>query len=151
MLGIHTCASAYLDGADHPVSAEELAALRRFISVQFKGIRCPIVYIQNDIALPECIQSLQTEGVLHISTANNHHPCLTPAENAQFRAVHDWHHILIGADSTFSGECATFKHAAMVAPPEIRWILFSEIALQAAACLVTGEFQPQKLVKTGGF
>lgn len=151
MPNIHDCASAYLNGADHPVSAAELAALRRFISVQFKGICRPIVYIQSDITLPECIQSLQADGVLHISTANNHHPHLTPAENAQFRAVHDWHHILIGADSTFGGECATFRHAAMVAPPEIRWILFSEIVLQAAACLVTGEFQPQKLVKVGGF
>lgn len=149
MRSVTECADLYMRGVDHSVSATELKALRRFISVQFNLIRCPVVYIQQDITLPECIHCLQTEGVLYISVANNSHPYLTPGENAQFRAVHDFHHIIIGADSSFAGECATFDHAASVAPQSIHWILFSEIVLQAAACLHTGEFQPQKLVKVG--
>ena len=151
MKSIQECADLYLHGADRPVTASELARLRRFIAVQYSQISCPIVYVNQDVSLPECIDCLQNECVLYISVANNHHPYLTPEENARFRAVHDFHHILIGADSTFAGECATYSHAAMVAPPSIRWILFSEIVLQAAACIATGKFQSQKLVKIGGF
>lgn len=151
MKSLQECADLYMRGADHPVTASELASLRRFIAAQYSQIRTPVVYVDQDVSLPECIDCLQNEGVLYISVANNSHPYLTAGENAQFRAVHDFHHILIGADSTFAGECAAYLHAAMMAPPSIRWILFSEIVLQAAACISTGEFQPQKMVKVGGF
>ena len=149
MKSIQECADLYLRGADHPVSVTELKALRQFVSAQFNLIRCPVVYIDQDITLPECVHCLQTEGILYVSVANNSHPYLTPEENARFRTVHDFHHVIIGADSSFIGECATFDHAASVAPKSIRWILFSEIVLQVAACIVTGQFQPQKLVKVG--
>ena len=151
MKTIQECADLYMHGADHPVTEPELAKLRGFIAVQYRQIRCPIVYVDQDVSLPECNDCLQSEGILYISIANNYHPYLTPGENAQFRAVHDFHHLLIDADSTFAGECAVYSHATKMAPKSIRWILFSEIVLQAAACISTGEFQPQKMVKVGGF
>jgi hypothetical protein len=89
--------------------------------------------------------------MLNVSTANNTHPFLTPAQNVKFRAIHDWHHIEISRDDSLEGEHATYCHAASIAPRDIGWILFSEIVLQAAAAIHFGDFQPQKLVKVGGF
>jgi ubiquinone biosynthesis protein Coq4 len=93
------------------------------------------------------LQRWEASGVLFVSIESISHPFLTDVENALFRAVHDWHHILMDADSTLNGEIATFKHACTTAPREIWWMLRSEIVLQAAACIATGEFQPQKLVR----
>ena len=43
-----------------------------------------------------------------------------------------------------------FTAASESAPESIRWILFSEIVLQAAAMIHTGQFQRQKLIRIGG-
>jgi ubiquinone biosynthesis protein Coq4 len=96
------------------------------------------------------LATLRSTGELLISIANNSHPFLEGFANAKFRSVHDWHHVVTGADSTFTGELATFEHAAKHAPKEIKWMLFSEIVLQASACIATGRFQPQKLVRMPG-
>ena len=93
------------------------------------------------------LQHLAASGELVISTAFNHHPFLSYWENSQFRAVHDWHHVTSGADSTFKGELAAYQQAISTAPKEIWWILFSEIVLQAATAIATGEFAAQKLVR----
>jgi len=100
-----------------------------------------------DIPLPEMLQRWEHSGVLFISVESISHPFLTDIENALFRAVHDWHHIVVNADSTLNGEILAFEHACSTAPSEIWWMLRSEIVLQAAACIATGEFQPQKLVR----
>ena len=67
--------------------------------------------------------------------------------NARFRAIHDWDHLQSGCGFDFAGETTVAGYAMSTAPESIRWILWSEVALQAAAAIHTGEFQPQKLVK----
>lgn len=143
----HTLAAEYLQAPAAIPTDRELMLLRGWICQEFQRIPFCVNFQNSDIDLPEAV-SLQAEsGVLWVSTANIAHPFLTDRENALFRAVHDAHHIAIGADSTLNGEMATYVHACGTAPSEIHWILRSEIVLQAAACIATGSFQPQKLVR----
>jgi len=144
-------AAVYTEAECTP-SDVEITALKRWINEQFWRLPVPVDFHYEDIDLNQAIAVYENVGILPISVLNNDHPYLSFRDNARFRAIHDWHHILIGADSTMRGEISTFRHAKSTAPKSIHWILFSEIVLQAAACLHSGgEFQPQRFIKAGGF
>ena len=72
---------------------------------------------------------------------------MSTQQNLMFRTVHDWIHWKVGADSTFEGEFAVAMTHIESAPSSIHWILWSEVAGQAATAITTGEFTQQKLVK----
>ena len=146
----HTLATEYLTAPAAAPTPSELIALRQWINAEFEQIPVPVIFQDADLDLPSMLERFDADGVLAISTANISHPWLIDAENAMFRAVHDWHHLHIGADSTLDGERATFEHARKSAPSEISWILFSEIVLQAAVVIATGEFAAQKFVRAWG-
>ena len=143
----HTLAAEYLASPAAVPTDRELAILRGWIRAEFQRIPVMVRFEGADIDLPEMLQRWEASGVLFISIESISHPFLTDTENALFRAVHDWHHIIASADSTLNGEMATYEHACSTAPSEIHWMLRSEILLQAAAFIATGEFQPQKLVR----
>ena len=140
-------AAEYLTAPAAVPTDRELALLRGWIRAEFQRIPVMVRFQDQDVDLPEMLQRWNASGELFISTASITHPYLTDVENALFRAVHDWHHIVVDADSTLNGEIAAFEHARSTAPVEIWWMLRSEIVLQAAACIATGQFQPQKLVR----
>jgi len=143
-------ASAFLTGEAVEPTARELSLLNAWIDSQFRQIPVIVRFTGTDVDLPTMVANFETTNELLISVANNFHPFLEGFQNAKFRAVHDWHHLVVGADSTFKGEVATFKHAAMQAPREMQWMLFSEIVLQAATAISTGEFADQKFVRIPG-
>lgn len=143
----HTLATEYLRAHAAVPTDRELEMLREWVRAEFQRIPVMVQFEPCDIPLPEMLQRWDESGVLFISTESISHPFLTDTENAIFRAVHDWHHIVVDADSTLNGEILAFEHACSTAPSEIWWMLRSEIVLQAAACIATGEFQPQKLMR----
>jgi hypothetical protein len=140
-------ATTYRDRPETIPTPFELASLKTWIDSEFNAIPCEVKFWKGDISLAECRANFSRTGVLNISTAHNSHPYLTASQNARFRAIHDWHHIIIGADDSLSGERATYFYAKNKAPKSIGWILFSEIVLQAASFIYFGEFKAQKLVK----
>lgn len=140
-------ASHYLIADPVTPTDRELQMLNDYIDAEYKQMQCIVRYIASDIELPEAIDIWRKTKVLTVSIAHIEHPFLTAQANARFRAVHDWHHIRSGSDSSLSGEIESYKWARMTAPREIWWLLHSEIVLQAAACIATGEFQSQKLVR----
>ena len=141
--------AAYLDGSPCTPSAAELQTLNNWIESEFSAIPCLVKFWTGDVSLADCKAEFTKSGTLNVSTAHNHHPHLTKSANAKFRAVHDWHHIELGADDSFNGEFSTWWNNN--APESIQWILFSEIVLQAAAAIHTGKFPAQKLVKYSDF
>jgi len=147
----HRLARVFIDGTPQVPTDRELALLNAWIDAEFRAIPVMVRFTSADIDLSAMLQHLGVHGELLISIAHNDHPFVEGFQNAKFRAVHDWHHVITGADSTFAGEFAAYEHAVQRAPIEIHWILFSEIVLQAAACIATGTFQPQKLVRAPGF
>ena len=146
---IEILANAYMSGRACEPTVRELQTLTDWIDAEFFAIPCQVQFWTGEISLAECKDSFVQSGIINISTAYNSHPFLSNRQNAKFRAVHDWAHIVLGADDSFAGEFETWKHNE--APDSIQWLLFSEIVLQAAACLHTGEFQPQKFVKMPSF
>jgi hypothetical protein len=146
-------AEMYISGDDQPVSDELKDAFRLWIFREFHNHKLgDVLEITSEDVSPELmLANWHSKGVLLVSDAHSEHPFLSVADNVRFRAVHDWHHISLNAGFCMAGELATFKQALMTAPKSIWWILFSEIVLQAAACIHTGEFQPQKIVRTGIF
>lgn len=132
------------------IKASEFDVLLSWIDAEYAAIPCSVAFTGTDVTLAHCVEWCRRYDVLLISTANSSHPFLSKRANARFRAVHDWHHIMIGADSTLRGEIAAFRYAKRSAPRNIHWLLFSEIVLQAAACLHHGAFQPQRLVDAWG-
>ena len=143
------CGKAYLEGAACSPTGAELLALNNWLDKEFLAIPCAVQFWTGDVSLAECKAEFTKSGTLNISTAHNTHPYLTKSANAKFRAVHDWHHIELGADDSFKGEWFTWE--ANNAPASIQWILFSEIVLQAAAAIYSGRFPVQKLVKYSDF
>jgi hypothetical protein len=144
-------ATTYRDSVETIPTPFELASLKTWINSEFNAIPCEVKFWEGDISLAECRANFSRYGVLNISTAHNSHPYLTASQNAKFRAIHDWHHIIIGADDSLSGEQATYFYAKNKAPRSIGWILFSEIVLQAASAIYFGEFKAQKLVQIESF
>ena len=72
---------------------------------------------------------------------------MSQQQNLMFRAVHDWTHWMLGADATFEGEFNVAMSHIESAPESIHWILWSEVAGQAAVSITEGNFPAQKLVK----
>ena len=143
--------AAYINGAPVDPTEFELNILRRYIETEFSKIPALVVFQPQDITLTECKRRFSQSGKLYISIAHNIHPYLSAWDNAKFRAIHDWHHLMIGVDDSMAGEFAAYEYACETAPKCVHWMLHSEIAMQAAAYYLTGEFQPQKFVKMGGF
>lgn len=140
-------ARLYANGPAATPTTAELAAFRQWLWQQWRSIPARIVYTARDVDLATVKRIYLQVGTLLVSTANNAHPFFTFNENAQFRAVHDWHHIIGGSDDTMEGEISTYLVTRSTAPQSVWWILFSEIVLQAAAYYGAGAFQAQKLVR----
>ena len=88
-------------------------------------------------------------ALVQVPITNQHnepHPVWTPLENLLFRFVHDYHHWIIGADATFSGELAVTRY---ILTPAVRQndalarLLASEIIGQAATTIATGAYPVQ--------
>lgn len=115
------------------------------------------VFVTREVSLFEVINTLNKPTLpgevkwFPVSRLNNdpNPDLMSTTQNLVFRAVHDWLHWKIKADATFEGELAVTLEHIKSAPESIHWILFSEVACQAAVAIATGDFPTQKLVKIG--
>lgn len=128
-------------------TAHEYKAFTDWVLLHFSRISHRVVFTGLEVEPETFLGYHRCSNKLLISTAHNVHPHWLPSINARFRAVHDSHHLAAGAGFTLLGEIATYEYAKATAPQEIHWILFSEIVLQAAACIAAGGFARQKLVQ----
>lgn len=140
-------AAQYLKGKGQRPTPSERYAFSQWLQLRFNRIRQWVEFTSEEVSPDEMLEVWESRGILLVSTANNKHPHWLPIENAWFRAVHDWDHIQSGCGFDFAGETCAAGIAMATAPDCIKWILWSEIALQAAASIHTGSFQRQKLVK----
>ena len=127
--------------------------MREFHRMRASGIE-PL-FVTREVPIEEAMAALSRPVLpgetrwLPVSRLNNdpNTDLMSTQQNLMFRAVHDWTHWKEGADASWEGELAVTIAHTLTAPKEIHWILWSEVAGQAAACLETGEFQPQKLCR----
>ena len=142
-----TLATTYIRTKGSRPTTEEYSAFCEWCNLKFRRIAHLVDFTEQDVS-PQLMQThWDLWGRLLVSTAHNTHPFWLPFMNAQFRAVHDWDHLQHGCGYDLDGEVSAFVAASETAPESIRWILYSEIVLQAAAAIHTGDFQRQKLVR----
>lgn len=113
------------------------------------------VFVTREVSFNEAMMALNKPTLpgeikwFPVSRLNNdpNPDLMSTTQNLVFRAVHDWLHWKIKADATFEGELSVTLEHIKSAPESIHWILFSEVACQAAVAIATGDFPTQKLVK----
>ena len=140
-------AKQYILGEAVTPTMRELMDFHQWVDTRFARIARWVDFTEAEVAPDVMAAEWDLNARLLISTAHNEHPHWDSEINAKFRAVHDWDHLQSGCDFDFAGETCVAGYAMSTAPESIRWILWSEVALQAAAAIHTGAFQPQKLVK----
>lgn len=141
-------ANAYLTGSHCDPTSDEKQAFLTWLAGQYDAIKANVRFTPSEVNPAQLKLRYANTGQILISTAHNESLWLDKASNAHFRAVHDWHHLEHNLGFDVDGEHAAYLVAISSAPKSIHWILRSEIYLQAVACIETGSFQPQKLVKT---
>ena len=147
MLSAETLAAQYIRTKGTRPTTDEYCAFSEWVNLRFRRIQDRVDFTEQEVS-PELMQThWDLWARLLVSTAHNEHPFWLPYLNARFRAIHDWDHIKGGFGFDLSGELCAAGYAMATAPKCIRWILWSEVALQAAAAIHTGSFQRQKLVK----
>jgi len=140
-------AKVYIQGRGCQPTKAEREIFRNWLCLQFARIADQVDFTPEEVTPEQLLAVHANTGRLLISTAHNSHPFWTARENAMFRAIHDHQHLAYNCGFDMQGEMRAFEVAADSAPKEIGWILYSEIALQAAASIHTGSFQRQKLVR----
>lgn len=124
------------------IPAEEIATYKWDIQAAFNKIPYTVDYLPielNDFDL--FVEGIERYRVLKVSTLHNESKFLTPDENLQFRAIHDYLHYVLNQPFTFEGEVNVYKAQKFLHTTDIgKKILYSEVVLQAAYCHVTGKF-----------
>ena len=147
MLSAETLATQYISGKAVEPTMREIMDFCEWVEKRFDRIARYVQFTEEEVNPEEMTCHWDHFAILRISTAHNDHPFWPADINAKFRAIHDWDHIHGAMGFDLAGELCAAGYAMSTAPQSIHWILWSEVALQAAAAIHTGEFQPQKLVK----
>jgi hypothetical protein len=146
---IHQMADAYSKGPEIELNSFIKKLFRGWLHKEYaKVVRtCQVHYVAADIPLDTVKALFEASDKLFISTlwTSAVSDLMTDQDNLQFRAVHDWMHLKIGADATWQGELATTLAHLNTAPKEIWPIIISEVAGQASATITTGNFPEQRL------
>lgn len=146
-IDVATLAEQYLTGEPVEPTAQEIQDFNSWVNSRFDLIARYVQFTPDEVSPEQAKYYWEHYAILLISTAHNSHPYWEGGVNARFRAIHDWDHIHGAFSFNLAGELCAAGYAMSTAPESIRWILWSEVALQAAAAIHTGEFQEQKLVR----
>ncbi len=153
-----TLASEWMAAPNIVPTHTERKVFRLWLLAQFSRMRAERIeplFVTREVSIDEAMTALDKVVLpgevrwLPISRLNNEPnvDLMSQQQNLMFRAVHDFVHHKVNADATFEGELSvTFAHIES-APPKIHWILWSEVACQAAVTISTGSFPAQKLAK----
>ena len=147
MLSAETLATQYISGKAAEPTMREVMDFTQWVDSQYSHIERYVDFTSQEVEPNEMLWYWDSFARIRVSTAHNDHPYWAPDVNAKFRAIHDWHHIQGGFGFYLAGELCAAGYAMSTAPESIRWILWSEVALQAASAIHTGTFQEQKLVR----
>ena len=153
-----TLSQAWMDAPNTVPTLAERKAFRLWLIDQFTKMRAERIeplFVTREVSIDEAMAALDKVVLpgevrwLPISRLNNepNPDLMSTQQNLMFRAVHDFVHHKIKADATFDGELSVTLEHIKSAPESIHWILWSEVACQAAVTISTGQFPQQKLAK----
>lgn len=149
-------ASVYETGPDLTLYPWQLNAIKEWIAAAFHRLPVVVSFEDKDpySNASDMFTGLDSTGRLQIFAGGEHPYYLTREENLWFRALHDWAHYQARSDFDLVGEHKAYKMQVKLAqnyfngcvPLWLKQFLFSEIVLQAAASISSGEFPKQRLV-----
>jgi hypothetical protein len=153
-----TLSQAWMAAPNTVPTLAERKAFRLWLIDQFTKMRAERIeplFVTREVSIVEAMAALDRVVLpgetrwLPISRLNNepNPDLMSTQQNLMFRAVHDFVHHKVNADATFEGELSVTLAHIESAPPEIHWLLWSEVACQAAVTISTGQFPQQKLAK----
>jgi hypothetical protein len=153
-----TLANEWMAAPNTVPTLAERKQFRLWLLDQFSRMRAERIeplFVTREVSIDEAMSSLSKVTLpgetrwLPVSRLNNepNPDLMSTQQNLMFRAVHDWIHHKINANATFEGELSVTLAHIESAPPEIHWLLWSEVACQAAVTISTGQFPQQKLAK----
>jgi hypothetical protein len=153
-----TLSQAWMAAPNTVPTLAERKAFRLWLIDQFTKMRAERIeplFVTREVSIVEAMAALDRVVLpgetrwLPISRLNNepNPDLMSTQQNLMFRAVHDFVHHKVNADATFEGELSVTLAHIESAPPEIHWLLWSEVACQAAVTISTGSFPEQKLAK----
>ena len=151
-------ANQWMDVPNTVPTHTERKEFRLWLLDQFAKMRAEHIeplFVTREVSIDEAMTALDRVVLpgeirwLPISRLHNdpNVDLMSQQQNLMFRAVHDWIHHKIGAAATFEGELSVTLEHIKSAPESIHWILWSEVACQAAVTISTGQFPQQKLAK----
>jgi hypothetical protein len=143
---VSVLADTYTMGSHCEPTPAEKKEFTDWILTQYFNLPVRVKFVDSDVSPEAMLHHHKWNHILYISTLHSEHPMLTQMQNWMFRAIHDYHHVSQGFGFDAAGEIASARYAMSTAPKSIHWMIWSEIALQAAATVHTGKFQAQKLV-----
>lgn len=142
----------YQSAPDLTLTSADRAELVKFIMREYQHVRnmgIDIVLCTEDpySGFHEMREDVLLNKRLKVFIGGTDSPILTHHQNVMFRVVHDYHHVLQGADFSLKGEIKAWRHiAAQLQSITLRKMMFSEIVLQAATAIKTGSFPEQRIV-----
>jgi hypothetical protein len=153
-----TLANEWMAAPNTVPTLAERKAFRLWLIDQFTKMRAERIeplFVTREVSIDEAMMALDRVVLpgevrwLPISRLHNepNPDLMSTQQNLMFRAVHDFVHHKVNADATFEGELSVTLAHIESAPPEIHWLLWSEVACQAAVTISTGQFPQQKLAK----
>jgi hypothetical protein len=153
-----TLANQWISAPNTIPTHTERKEFRLWLLDQFAKMRAERIeplFVTREVSINEAMMALDRVTLpgeirwLPISRLHNdpNVDLMSQQQNLMFRAVHDWIHHKIGAAATFEGELSVTLEHIKSAPESIHWILWSEVACQAAVTISTGSFPEQKLAK----
>ena len=161
---IWTLGQQYINGAYHTFSAADIAEICRFCEMAWqreivdRGITVRFVDYQPYSSAKAMREAMQATGVLEISqegnvTESDPHPyAVKPVLNLRHRAIHDSHHVALGAGFNAPGEITASAHMVKLArdwgfSETVQQFLFSDMVGQTGHFYATGgDYSDQKVV-----
>jgi hypothetical protein len=149
------------DTAQVPITPQLCTDARNWLHAELAKITSlgfwPL-FTDEESLLPDTIAAFNQPCVdgetaaIPITSLNNEdkHPVWTPLENLLFRFVHDYHHWVIGADATFTGELAVTRHTLTPAVRKndaLARFLASEPVGQSALFITSGIYPAQIIAR----
>ena len=151
MTDVNALSHSYIKGPDLTLDDQDRADLIKFITRQYANLSQAVDIILCDDDPYSGHDEMRFDFIynrrLKVYTGGTPSPLLSHNHNIMFRAVHDAHHIMAGADFSLEGEIRAFQYIALLVRNDtLRKLFFSEIVLQAATFYATGTFPEQRIV-----
>lgn len=133
-----------------PMALPAYAAFVAEVELQFRALPVQVV-LQRDNPYPthhDLFADIDERRVLRVmATGEGDHPVLTPTQNNQFRAIHDyWGHYTCNTGFDRHGEYAAWVRHSDTFGLLARRAMTTETRGQTSALIVTGDFQEQKAI-----